>query len=251
VRRARPKARVIHWVHSGAYATAASTLKLADVVVTPSQSLCNDLGCPPHSRVIHNWVDTVTFHSSRQATERAEVRAGWGVDSDELVIVHAGGDKAKKGADLVQRELVDSGVQAVFVRCGSAQPGVERFGSLTVVKIGRLEPPGLAALYRAADIGVVPSQYPDPYPTVVLEMLATGLPVIGAEIGGIPEMLAANPAGLLVPRTGSWARAIASAGDLDASAGPKWIAEHATLERAAAEWLSVLSEHAPVARGHW
>ncbi|MGA0567130.1 glycosyltransferase family 4 protein [Rathayibacter sp. KR2-224] len=47
----------------------------------------------------------------------------------------------------------------------------------------------LPALLRRADILVIPSRWPDPCPLTVGEGMATGLPIIAAESGGIPELL--------------------------------------------------------------
>lgn len=44
------------------------------------------------------------------------------------------------------------------------------------------------ALYRSADVLVVPSQFEDPCPLVVLEGLASGLAVVGTRRGGIAEL---------------------------------------------------------------
>jgi glycosyltransferase involved in cell wall biosynthesis len=44
-------------------------------------------------------------------------------------------------------------------------------------------------LFKAADITVVPSTWPDPCPRIVLESLSAGTPVIGSRVGGIPEQL--------------------------------------------------------------
>ena len=43
-------------------------------------------------------------------------------------------------------------------------------------------------VYRSADVLVVPSQFDDPCPLVLLEGLASGLPVVGSPRGGIPEL---------------------------------------------------------------
>jgi glycosyltransferase involved in cell wall biosynthesis len=50
----------------------------------------------------------------------------------------------------------------------------------------------------------------DNLPTVIMEAMATGLPVISTAIGGIPEMVVENETGVLVPAgdAGALARAI-------------------------------------------
>lgn len=52
-------------------------------------------------------------------------------------------------------------------------------------------------LHNFFDIFVLPSTQPDPLPTVVLEAMATGKPVIGYSHGGITEMVEKNKNGLL------------------------------------------------------
>lgn len=53
-------------------------------------------------------------------------------------------------------------------------------------------------LHDFFDIFVLPSTNPDPLPTVVLESMATGKPIIGYRHGGIVEMVKENYNGLLV-----------------------------------------------------
>jgi glycosyltransferase involved in cell wall biosynthesis len=50
----------------------------------------------------------------------------------------------------------------------------------------------------AADVAVVPS-HAEPLGNATLEAMSCGLPVIGCDVGGIPEMVAAEATGLLVP----------------------------------------------------
>jgi D-inositol-3-phosphate glycosyltransferase len=56
----------------------------------------------------------------------------------------------------------------------------------------------LAAAYREATVTVLPSEY-EAFGLVLLESLAQGTPVIASRVGGIPEFIDDERAGLLVP----------------------------------------------------
>ncbi|HYR57297.1 MAG TPA: glycosyltransferase family 4 protein, partial [Chthoniobacteraceae bacterium] len=62
-------------------------------------------------------------------------------------------------------------------------------------------------LYRAAHV-LVHSKYHDPCPTVVIEAMACGLPVIGSRSGGMPELVGED-GGELIDVPLSWDRAAA------------------------------------------
>lgn len=53
------------------------------------------------------------------------------------------------------------------------------------------------AIYKLYDIFVLPSTNPDPLPTVVLEAMATGKPIVGYRHGGVCEMVEDERNGLL------------------------------------------------------
>lgn len=68
-----------------------------------------------------------------------------------------------------------------------------------------------AGLYRSHDILLHP-KYLDPCPTVVIEALASGLPVVGSASGGLPEMV--PPAcGELIPAPLVWDQLITPTGE--------------------------------------
>ncbi len=64
--------------------------------------------------------------------------------------------------------------------------------------LGRRDEAELAALYRDALFLVVPSVWPDPCPTVALEAMAHGKPVIASATGGLTDMVKDGVTGLLV-----------------------------------------------------
>jgi glycosyltransferase involved in cell wall biosynthesis len=65
---------------------------------------------------------------------------------------------------------------------------------------GLLPQAELFALYRAADVIVVPSVWPEPLSRVLLEAMRMARPVVATAVGGTPEAVEHGVTGLLVPR---------------------------------------------------
>jgi glycosyltransferase involved in cell wall biosynthesis len=68
-----------------------------------------------------------------------------------------------------------------------------------VSTLGFMQQDSLREQYQKASVLVVPSLWPEPCPTVILEAMTHGLPVIGTRIGGIPDLVDDGTTGLLVP----------------------------------------------------
>ena len=68
-----------------------------------------------------------------------------------------------------------------------------------VTYLGRLEPPEVAAAMRSAAVVVVPSTWDEVCPTVAVQALAHGRPVLGTDRGGLPWLV--SGAGWAVPPT--------------------------------------------------
>ena len=60
--------------------------------------------------------------------------------------------------------------------------------------VGSLHPAQMHEFLLAGDVFVLPSLWPDPFPTVMLEAAAAGLPIVAAARGGITEFLEGCPA---------------------------------------------------------
>ena len=87
-----------------------------------------------------------------------------------------------------------------------AGSGDERFMSVwrksnasTVRALGRVPFQEMRALYGAADLTVIPSLWYENSPMVIYESLLSGTPVLGSDIGGIPELIEPGKTGYLFP----------------------------------------------------
>lgn len=119
-----------------------------------------------------------------------------GVPLTKPIALFVGPDSLHKGRSVAIDAFrrLPSG-SATLVLVGSSTP-VNMDG---VVNFGFLRGAALWEQYRRASIALVPAVWPEPCPTVVLEAMAYGLPVIGSRIGGIPDLVADGNSGLLIP----------------------------------------------------
>ena len=96
-----------------------------------------------------------------------------------------------------------SSVQLTILGNGTQLPKLkELVESLRLSKkvtfVGYVTNPNLETYYRKARIVVVPSLWAEPFGLVGIEAMSVGRPVIGSNVGGIPEWLAHRQTGMLV-----------------------------------------------------
>jgi glycosyltransferase involved in cell wall biosynthesis len=109
----------------------------------------------------------------------------------DVRVVFAGWDTPEFGDLATLASPADSSFRALLER-RAAELGVAN----QIVFPGSVR--DMPALYAAADIVALPS-WVDPCPLSVIEAMASGRAVIGAAEGGIPELIASEHTGLLVP----------------------------------------------------
>lgn len=122
-----------------------------------------------------------------------------GKQSERTRILFVGGQFERKGGpDLLEaaRGLADD-VELDIVT-GGAEPAIPEGMRVRVHRGLKPQSEKLVALYRAADIFVLPSRG-DCMPQAVIEAIASGLPVVATRVGAIPEMVKDGVNGYLVP----------------------------------------------------
>ena len=111
-----------------------------------------------------------------------------------------------KGVDLLLRALAWLPVpfQATIVGDGNAARALRELSGRLGLN-GRVEFAGwvphdeLDGHYDTAKVVVVPSRWPEPFGMVGIEAMRRGRPVVGFDVGGIPDWLRSGETGLLVP----------------------------------------------------
>lgn len=117
--------------------------------------------------------------------------------------IHAGRMAREKGVmtllDAVRR--LDTDAKLIIAGTGEMEPEMRQYiaehGIGNVEFVGHLNTADLGRLIQRAIFTVVPSEWYENYSMIVLESLASGTPVIGSRIGGIPEQVIHGVNGLL------------------------------------------------------
>ncbi|MCC6242773.1 MAG: glycosyltransferase family 1 protein [Gemmatimonadaceae bacterium] len=190
---ARPGWRYLRWFHNAGRRT-----------YCPTASIVNEVNAQGFLRtaVWSRGVDTTRF-SPRFRSD--VLRAHYNAHPETLVVAYVGRMAAEKGLDV--------GLEAVRL-ADAARPGMLRFIAVGDgpydTQVRRLAPDGswlpgaltgdaLSQAYASADVFLFPSTT-DTFGNVLLEAMASGLPVVGADVGPTREQLAPDRGWLVSPR---------------------------------------------------
>jgi glycosyltransferase involved in cell wall biosynthesis len=149
------------------------------------------------ARVVPNLPPRVDVPSEAEAQA---ARARLGIGAAPLVL-YAGKLSLGKGTPVLLEALerIAAAVPGTrFVLAGKGDMAIPRRPDLSA--LGVVPQAELFALYRAADVIVVPSIWPEPLSRVLLEAMRIGRPVVATAVGGTPEAVEHGVTGLLVPR---------------------------------------------------
>ncbi len=169
-------------------------------IVSPSRWLAEEarqsslLGKFPIT-IIPNGVDTEIFRprDHRCARDALEIPQ----NANVILFVAQSASKVRKGFHLLEEAIrdVDKSTKPFLLSLGSGEPRID--AEIPHLHLGYSNSDRLLALaYSAADVFVIPSLQ-DNLPNTVLESMACGTPVVGYDIGGVPDMVRPRVTGLL------------------------------------------------------
>jgi glycosyltransferase involved in cell wall biosynthesis len=154
--------------------------------------------------VIQNGVDVNKFSFDFNYWE---VRNRF-ANGSEKILLFVGRLVPEKGLDVLIKALpniLSNGVNAKIVAVGEG-PQREEFQRMAneyglaekIIFVGHVDDWTLRALYRVADVTVVPSKF-EPFGIVALEAMAAHCPLVVSDVGGLNEIVDHEGTGLKVP----------------------------------------------------
>jgi len=159
---------------------------------------------PEFVEVVREGVDLARFGA--RATDRAACRAKWGLTDGDTVVTSVARLGVMKGLDnllLAAPRVLERHPSVRFVLAGEGDQR-ERLTELRdhlglgerVRLLGHVD--DVPSLLAASDVVCHPS-LADGLPNAIVEAMASGVPVVASDVGGIPEIVRHEATGLLVP----------------------------------------------------
>jgi glycosyltransferase involved in cell wall biosynthesis len=157
--------------------------------------------------LVYNGVDIAEFSPERTARERPDARRQWDIPDDALCLLFVGHNYRRKGLwELLEAaaRVAQKGVQLRVLTAGrgigaqlkEAMRRARRLGREDLFLFpGDIRPSTLA--YAAADAFVFPTWH-DAGANVVLEALASGLPVVTTTVSGSGELIEDGRSGFVI-----------------------------------------------------
>mgnify|MGYP001558164837 CR=1 FL=1 len=183
-------------------------LRYADGIFAVSHALAEALeqNSVQGATVAHNGIDPQDWVVSQEAVSAC--RSRFNLNGKKIILFGGrisglkGGEQAVRALESIVRQVPNT----VLLIVGKQNQYLENIQKLArnlkvdenVIATGWLSGNELKAAYTASDVIVVPSLYLDPFPTVVLEAMASKKPVVATCFGGSSEIILEGETGYIV-----------------------------------------------------
>ncbi|MEO7999278.1 MAG: glycosyltransferase family 1 protein, partial [Gemmatimonadaceae bacterium] len=189
---ANPMWQFLRWFHNSTQKT-----------YCPSQAIADELNqhAFTNTAIWSRGVDATQFSASFRS---AALRSSMGADDDTLVVTYVGRLAAEKGLDVaaaaVRLAAARRPGRIVFLCVGDGpyENEVRRISPDGSWLPGKLTGSRLSEAYASGDVFLFPS-ITDTFGNVIVEAMASGLPVIGADFGATRELVGSDRGWLVEP----------------------------------------------------
>lgn len=149
------------------------------------------------------WSRGIDADRFRPHVDKREVLSQYGIDAGKFIILYVGRIAGEKNVDVLMNAItaLPDGLQrnshVILAGDGPLYETLsEQYKRDNVSFLGFVEGKALADLYAAGDVFLFPSAH-ETFGNVVLEAMASGTPVIGANAGGVKDIVQHGVTGLL------------------------------------------------------
>ena len=170
-------------------------------VSRPDQLAAAEAATGGRAAPLRRGIDRELFNPAKR--DRQRLAQDFGIPPERLVVLFVG--RVERGKNILLlaaglKPLLDRGVDLHLLCCGEG----DRRADIEAALPGRascpggIEPERLAAIYASADLFALPSRVEE-YANVVLEALASGLPVLVSREGGMGRVIVEGETGFVLP----------------------------------------------------
>lgn len=127
------------------------------------------------------------------------------IDREKLRLVFVGFMSDHKGIRILIDALNFLDKKKIFIRFAGSGPELDNYKKLisdkgwdgSVMFLGKIDNSKIEEVYLKSDLMISPSIWPENLPVTINEALACGIPVVGSQIGGIPQLVKHGKNGFL------------------------------------------------------
>lgn len=189
-----------------------TAIEMADAVIAVSAETRNDIQKlfnvdPARIPIIYNGIDPDEYHK----VDATPALKKYGIDSAQPYVLFVGRITRQKGIVYLVNAIKHMNPDYQVVLCAGA-PDTEEIAAEMKAAVAeaarersgihwideKVDKETVIQLYSGADVFCCPSIY-EPFGIINLEAMACETPVVGASVGGIPEVVVHDRTGYLVP----------------------------------------------------
>lgn len=179
--------RKYHWLYRKMLGKQAAVFTTSNEI----KSACEEVSSTP-VEFISNGVDTEKFKPGRSDFLREKLGIG---NSDKIIITTRRLDRKNnvialaKAFDIMSKKRKD--IHLVIIGDGEQRGSIQKIGNERITVMGFIDNKEIPKYLNSSDIFAIPSLY-EANSISCLEAMACGLPVVGTNVGGLPDLIRSN-----------------------------------------------------------